>query len=190
MQTTGFGIVGCGRISERHFQSIAEVDAARLIAVCDKRVERAREKAEKYDVPWYASMEEMLEAHSNIDVASILTPSGNHAEQALGALRAGRHVLVEKPMALTLDDAEEMILTADTMNKRLFVVKQNRCNKPVISGRTFTTDDVVVGEPGSKRRVDIGRLGDTRRNRRIGSTGSEGPLDPVAGRPDRCIPAQ
>ena len=105
------------------------------MAVCDLVEEKARAKAEKYGVPWYRSMEEMLAAEPGVDVVDFLTPSGDHATTAISALEAGRHVLVEKPMALTLDSAEAMILTADRVGRRLFVVKQNRYNKPVVKLR-------------------------------------------------------
>jgi len=135
MDHIGFGVVGCGRVSEKHLQSIRDADKSRLVAVCDVVEEKARDKGEKYGVPWYTSMEAMVEAQPGIDVIDILTPSGDHAATTLAALDMGKHVLVEKPMALTLDDAEAMILKADRAGRRLFVVKQNRYNKPVVRAR-------------------------------------------------------
>jgi UDP-N-acetyl-2-amino-2-deoxyglucuronate dehydrogenase len=137
MNTLGFGIVGCGRICEKHLQSITNQDRARLVAVCDTAFERARAIGEKYGVPAYPSVEEMLSAEPSIDIADVLTPSGDHAETSINALRSGKHVLVEKPMALTLEDAERMVLAADEMGKRLFIVKQNRYNRPVVKLREY-----------------------------------------------------
>ena len=120
MDKLGFGIVGCGRIAERHLQAIQEEDRARLVAVCDILPQRAKAKGEKYKVPSYGSMAEMLAAQPGIDIVSILTPSGDHADSAVAAVEAGKHVVVEKPMALTLEDAERMILTANAHGRRLF----------------------------------------------------------------------
>ena len=137
MDTIGFGLVGCGRIVHKHLQAIADVDGARLVAVCDTQVERARAVGVKHAAPAYRSMEEMLLAQPGIDVVSVLTPSGDHAATSIAALQEGRHVLVEKPMALTVDDAERMILIADAQDRRLFVVKQNRHNRPVARLREY-----------------------------------------------------
>jgi UDP-N-acetyl-2-amino-2-deoxyglucuronate dehydrogenase len=137
MHTIGFGLVGCGRIVDKHLQAIRDVDGARLVAVCDVNVERARAKGEQHGVPCYRSMPEMLAAQPDLDVVSVLTPSGDHAATAIAALQDGRHVLVEKPMAITVDDAERMILCADERDRRLFVVKQNRYNRPVARLREY-----------------------------------------------------
>lgn len=135
MNTLGFGIVGCGRISEKHLQAIQEISNARVVAVCDTDYNRAREKGQKYGIPAYDSMGEMLRAETSIDVVSVLTPSGDHAQTSVSAFASGKHVLVEKPMALTLDDGERMILAANEADRQLFVVKQNRYNQPVVALR-------------------------------------------------------
>ncbi len=123
-------MVGCGRIVEKHLQALRDVSGTKLVAVCDRDLDKAEEKGEKYGVPSYQSLSQMME-QEKLDVVSVLTPSGDHADTACTALSAGAHVLVEKPMAISMTDAERMILRADAVGRRLFVVKQNRYNKPV-----------------------------------------------------------
>lgn len=129
-------LVGCGRIAKRHAELLGtgQIAGARLVAVCDIVPERVQAFAEKYDVPGFASLAELL-ARSNADVVAVLTPSGTHAVLAMQTARARRHVIVEKPMALTLQDADAMIEAADAAGVRLFVVKQNRFNVPVVKAR-------------------------------------------------------
>jgi UDP-N-acetyl-2-amino-2-deoxyglucuronate dehydrogenase len=126
-------LVGCGRISVRHAALLGEnqIAGARLAAVCDIIEDRARATADRYNVPWYTDADEMLRANPGIHLVSILTPSGLHAEHVCTLSAHGRHIMVEKPMALTLDDADRMIRACDEHNVRLFVVKQNRFNTPV-----------------------------------------------------------
>src|SRR3984957_12051205 len=124
-----YGIVGCGRIGQRHAEHIAKVGI--LSAVCDTDEEKAKTLAGKYGVPWFASEEEMLAGRPGLDVISVCTPNGLHAEHSIQALKAGKHVLCEKPMALTVKDCSDMIHAAERSNKRLFIVKQNRFNPPV-----------------------------------------------------------
>lgn len=127
-----FGLVGCGRIALRHAELLGKgsITGAKLQGVCDSSPERAREFGEKFGVPYFLDMEEMV-LHSNPDVISILTPSGYHAEHTLRLAPYGKHIVVEKPMALTLDDADAMIKACDANRIKLFVVKQNRFNVPV-----------------------------------------------------------
>jgi UDP-N-acetyl-2-amino-2-deoxyglucuronate dehydrogenase len=129
-------IVGCGRIAKRHADllSTGQIVGAQLVAACDVDAERSRAFARKYNVPGYCVLAEMLE-EANADVVAVLTPSGSHAAVAIEVARAGRHVIVEKPMALTLEDADAMIAASDAAGVRLFVVKQNRFNVPVVKAR-------------------------------------------------------
>jgi UDP-N-acetyl-2-amino-2-deoxyglucuronate dehydrogenase len=131
-----FVLIGCGRIAKRHAELLGrrQIEGAELTAVCDVQADRAQAFGEQYGVPWFGDIDEML-AGVESDVASILTPSGMHAEHAIIAARAGRHVVVEKPMALRLDDADAMIRACDEARVKLFVVKQNRFNVPVVKAR-------------------------------------------------------
>lgn len=134
--TIRFALLGCGRIAKRHADLLGHkvIKGAKLVAVCDTDRERADAMAEKYLVPAHYSIEDLL-ARQDIDVVSILTPSGMHAEHAIAVARSGRHVLVEKPMALRIADADAMIEACDLAGVKLFVVKQNRFNVPIIKAR-------------------------------------------------------
>jgi len=131
-----FAIVGCGRIAKRHAELLGtgQIAAAGLTAVCDTDEARARAYGEKYRVPWFKSLDDLLAA-KDIDAVSVLTPSGSHADIAVRVAQSGRHVIVEKPMALTLSDGDRMIREAVAHRVRLFVVKQNRFNVPVVKAR-------------------------------------------------------
>ncbi len=131
-----FALVGCGRIATRHADLLArdQVRGATLAAVCDVMPERARSFGEKYKVPYFTDMHEMARTIA-LDAFTVLTPSGMHAEHVLGLAAYGKHIVVEKPMALTLDDADEMIRVCDRNSIKLFVVKQNRFNVPVLKLR-------------------------------------------------------
>lgn len=124
-----FGIIGCGRIAQRHAEHIQKVGV--LIAVCDIVEEKAKELSEKYNAKYYQHIDDLLAKHPEIDVVAICSPNGLHAEHTIKSLKAGFHVLCEKPMALSVQDCGEMISTAERANKRLFIVKQNRFNPPV-----------------------------------------------------------
>ncbi|MBK8759877.1 MAG: Gfo/Idh/MocA family oxidoreductase [Sulfuritalea sp.] len=127
-----FALIGCGRVAKRHAEllGLGQIAGARLAAVCDHVEDRARAFGEKYGVPWYVDMHAMMAAET-VDVVSILTPSGLHAEHLLAVAPYRKHVVLEKPMALTLDDADAMIRACAENEIRLFVVKQNRFNVPV-----------------------------------------------------------
>jgi UDP-N-acetyl-2-amino-2-deoxyglucuronate dehydrogenase len=131
-----FAIIGCGRIAKRHADLLGtgQIAGARLVAVCDNQRDRAEAFGSRYGVPAYLNIAEMLQG-PGIDAVSVLTPSGMHADHAVQVARSGRHVLVEKPMALTLVDARRMIDAADSAGVSLFVVKQNRFNVPVVKAR-------------------------------------------------------
>ena len=131
MDKLKFAIVGCGRIAERHAEHISH--AARLQAVCDIDISRAEMFADKFNTVSYSDIDEMLKAEKNLDVLAVCTPNGFHAEHTIKALRKGLHVLCEKPMAISVIDCGEMIKEAERANKRLFIVKQNRYNPPVVA---------------------------------------------------------
>lgn len=123
-------LAGCGRISASHFDAIVAVDGFSLTAVCDADEGRARAAGARLGVRWFSSYETMLR-EAPCDAVTIATPSGLHAAQGILAARAGKHVISEKPMAITLASADELVQACDAANVRLFVVKQNRLNPPV-----------------------------------------------------------
>ena len=129
MSKIKFAIIGCGRIAQRHAEHINNY--GELVAVCDIVTDKATALAEKYHAKKYLTVEELLLNEKTVDVVSVCSPNGLHATHAMASLRAGFHVLVEKPMALTVYDCGEMIKAAEQANKRLFAIKQNRFNPPV-----------------------------------------------------------
>jgi len=134
MKKLKFGLIGCGRIAKRHVDVIGSIDEAKLAAVCDLRGEKAENFGKKYGVNWYISVEEMLK-NEDLDVVNVLTPSGTHAEIVFNIVDRVKNIIVEKPMALRLNDADRMIEICDHSKTRLFVVQQNRYNVPVIKLR-------------------------------------------------------
>lgn len=130
----GVALLGCGRIAVRHAQllSSGEIAGAKLVCVCDIDKSRAESFGKKHNVPYFADLDSMMkECGDKIDIVSILTPSGCHAQNTLEVAPYKKHIIVEKPMALTLEDADKMIESCDKFGIRLFVVKQNRYNLPV-----------------------------------------------------------
>ncbi len=131
-----FALVGCGRISKRHSELLGhnQIKNARLAAVCDVKVDRAKAIGEQFGVPYYQDMLKMMETEK-IDVVVVLTESGLHADHVVALARFKKHIMVEKPMALTLADADRMISACDVAGSKLFVIKQNRFNVPVVKLR-------------------------------------------------------
>jgi predicted dehydrogenase len=131
--TYGFALIGCGRIASRHAECLSgPVIGGRLVAVCDVEPAAAKEFGERYKVPYFTDMHAMMAAVGpQIDVVCLLTESGYHARDCLQVVRYRKHIIVEKPMALTLEDADSMIQACDAAGVRLMVVKQNRFNLPV-----------------------------------------------------------
>ncbi len=132
--TLGFALLGCGRIAQRYSDIFAndQLRNARLVAVCDAQAVRADKLAARHGVPAFTDYRTMMEqCRAEIDVVCILTESGKHAEHAIDIAAYGKHLVVEKPMALTLEDADRMIEACDRAGIKLFIVKQNRYNLPV-----------------------------------------------------------
>ena len=134
-----FAIIGCGRIAKRHAEQINKV--GKLVAVCDIILENAAELAKEYDAKMYLSIEDLLMIEREIDIVSICTPNGLHAEHCIKSLHAQKHVLCEKPLCISVSDAKKMIAAADDADKKLFVVKQNRYNPPVEAVKALLKDD-------------------------------------------------
>lgn len=138
-----FALIGCGRIGGRHAEHINRL--GKLVAVCDIDASKAQSLAQQYNAHAYTDFNELIQQEAGqVDVVAICTPNGLHASQTIAALKAGFHVLCEKPMAISVHDCGEMIKAAERANRRLFVVKQNRFNPPVVA---------------VKQLLDEGRLG-------------------------------
>ncbi len=125
-----FAIIGCGRIAKRHAEQI--IKHGILAAVCDVIPEKANELAAIYNAAPYYSIQDLLATEKKLEAVIICTPNGLHAIHAIKALEAGNNVLCEKPLCISTADGKKMIETALKYNKKLFVVKQNRYNPPVV----------------------------------------------------------
>ena len=123
-------LAGCGRISRNHFEAIERIDGLELAAVCDIIPELAREAGERYGIPSFESFDEMLSS-VGCDAVALCTPSGLHPKHGILAARAGKHVVCEKPMAISLEDADALVKECDAAGVQLFVVKQNRLNPAI-----------------------------------------------------------
>lgn len=126
-----FAVVGCGHIGKRHAAMISNNNECELVALCDNR-KKEDLKLNDYTQPFYNSVEDLLKAEIPFDVLCIATPNGLHEEHALKGLRAGRHVVVEKPMALSKAGCERIIYEALHQHKQVFCVMQNRYSPPSV----------------------------------------------------------
>lgn len=140
MKTYGFGVIGCGRISKNHMESIKAIPGASLVAVGDINLELLEKATKKYNCKGYSDYHELL-ADSNVQIVNICTESGLHAQIAIDAMKAGKHVLVEKPMAMSMAEADVMIATAKKMGVKLGVVHQNRFNNAIVKLRSAVEGD-------------------------------------------------
>jgi predicted dehydrogenase len=120
------GLVGCGAISTQHLEAISSLDGLTLSGVVSASADRARTVGDRWGVPWSIRLDDLLR-RDDVDAIAIATPSGLHPAQALAALRHGRHVVVEKPIALSVADADAIIaegrergLTVATISQRRF----------------------------------------------------------------------
>jgi predicted dehydrogenase len=124
-----FAVVGQGHIGKRHAEMIRRNSECELLAVCDI-LPLEKTNPQGISEACYTDMEEMLAKHPEVEVVSICTPNGLHGPQSLFALEKGKHVVVEKPMALTKADCEKVIYKALQMHKQVFCVMQNRYSPP------------------------------------------------------------
>jgi len=137
MSTLRFGLVGCGSIARKHAHVLHQyLDDAEIGGFVDVSPDRAQEFSKKYGAPAFATVDEMMRTLGDrIDILSVLTPSGAHCENVLDLVKYGRPLVVEKPLALRLDDADRMIEACDAHGVKLFVVHQNRYNPPIVKAR-------------------------------------------------------
>jgi UDP-N-acetyl-2-amino-2-deoxyglucuronate dehydrogenase len=120
-----FGIIGCGVIGPTHAEAISSLSDAQLVAVTDVVPEKVQQLADKYQVKAYTDMQQMFE-HEQLDIIDICTPSGMHGEHACQAMRAGYHVIVEKPMEIKRERIDEMLRVQKETGRKLAVISQHR----------------------------------------------------------------
>jgi UDP-N-acetyl-2-amino-2-deoxyglucuronate dehydrogenase len=132
-KTVNFALMGCGFIAKKHAEAIQRyVPKAKVVAVCDPQRESAAALGGAYGVPGFGSLRDMMdEVGDKIDVVSVLTPTGLHSEHVMEIAAYGKHVVLEKPMALSSEEAVKMIHACRFAGRQLFVVKQNRYNRAV-----------------------------------------------------------
>jgi predicted dehydrogenase len=119
------GLVGCGAISTQHLEAISALADLRLAGVVSASVDRARTVGERWGVPWFTRLEDLLAA-DELDAVTISSPSGLHPGQALAALRTGRHVVVEKPIALSVEDADAVVREGHERGLLVATISQRR----------------------------------------------------------------
>lgn len=128
-QKIRFAVIGAGHIGKRHAEMIRREEEAELVALVDIRTKEEC-SAEHFDVPFFSSMEELMNSDLEFDVVNICTPNGLHGSQSLTALSEGKHVVCEKPMGLSKDECEKVIFKSLQMSKNVFCVMQNRYSPP------------------------------------------------------------
>ncbi|MFC3802926.1 Gfo/Idh/MocA family protein [Cohnella sp. GCM10012308] len=143
MAQWGFGIIGCGDVAERHAEAIGQIEDARLVAVSSRTESRARTFAEREGCDWVTDYRDLLR-REDIDIVCVTTSSGSHASVGLDVLNAGKHLIVEKPMAMNARDARRM---ADTASARGLILSS-------IAQRRFEANNQLI-----KRMLDEGALG-------------------------------
>jgi UDP-N-acetyl-2-amino-2-deoxyglucuronate dehydrogenase len=145
-------LIGCGRIAGHHCKAIADVQGVELAAVCDLEIEKAEAYGAEYGVPAYASYHDMFDAHPNISIAAVITPSGMHLEHGLEVLGDyARHVIMEKPTFMRPGDLGLAYEAADAAGLKIFPVFQNRYNKAV----QRVKQALEAGELGDIRIVSV-----------------------------------
>ena len=131
MNKVKFAVIGCGHIGKRHAEMIVRNPEAELVAIVDV-LPAKQVNAEQFEVPFFNSIEDLLASDLEIDVVNIASPNGFHANHALQALEARKHVVVEKPMTLSKADAEKVIFKAQLVHRQVFAVMQNRYSPPSV----------------------------------------------------------
>ena len=127
-----FAVIGCGHIGKRHGEMIQRNEESDLVALCDIRPASELNLKDFEGTPFYNSPEEMFTAHPDIDVVNVCTPNGLHAEHSLLALSNHKHVVCEKPMAISKSDCEKIIYKALQVSRNVFGVMQNRYSPPSV----------------------------------------------------------
>jgi UDP-N-acetyl-2-amino-2-deoxyglucuronate dehydrogenase len=139
-----FAIIGAGHIGKRHAEMVNRDPESELVALVDIRTKEEC-GAENFDVPFFKSMDELLQSNLNFDVVNVCTPNGLHAEQAILALEHKKHVVCEKPMGLSKDSCEKVIFKSLQMSRQVFCVMQNRYSPPSEWIKSIV-DDGTLGE--------------------------------------------
>ncbi|MGD9519304.1 MAG: Gfo/Idh/MocA family protein [Armatimonadota bacterium] len=141
----GFGVIGCGVISDTHCDAISRLPRARLVAVADKNEQAARSKGEQWSCEWHTDVAELL-ARDDIDVVNVVVPSGLHAKIGIQAAEAGKHVICTKPIDITLEAIDDLILACRRNGVKLGATHQFR-SYPVFKRIKNALEDGRFGRP-------------------------------------------
>lgn len=137
------GVIGCGKIAiTRHLPEYASNPDAEIVGVYDFNLERAKEVAEQYQTRAYESVEEMLN-DPQIEAVSVCVRNSDHSKVTVDALRAGKHVLCEKPMAVSLDECKEMVKTAEKTGKKLMIGHNQRFNRTHMKAKELIQNGAI-----------------------------------------------
>ncbi len=139
----GFGIVGCGMIAKFHARAIQEISGAKLVACYNQNFEKAKIFAEEFGAIACSSLQQLLE-HADVDVVNICTPSGAHLQPGLAAARAGKHLLIEKPLEVTTRRCDQLIEACQAARVQLATIFPSR----------FHDSSLAM-----KKAIDAGRFG-------------------------------
>ena len=134
-----FAVIGQGHIGKRHAEMIRRNPDSQLVAVCDI-LPKEQVGLENIEVPYFRSIDELLDSNLDIDVVNICTPNGYHAEYAIKALEKGHHVVLEKPIALKKSDAEQIVFKSLEVSRHVFCVMQNRYSPPSVWLKEIVTE--------------------------------------------------
>jgi UDP-N-acetyl-2-amino-2-deoxyglucuronate dehydrogenase len=140
-----FAIIGCGHIANKHIEAIMNIEGAKLVALCDTNSIRINEMKESLHVNGFLALADMFENMPEIDVVCICTPSGLHTQHAVAAANAGKHLIIEKPIALTLEDIDVIMDAAAANHIKVAVVHPNRF-RPAIQKLKRALDDGLFGK--------------------------------------------
>jgi UDP-N-acetyl-2-amino-2-deoxyglucuronate dehydrogenase len=131
MKKIKFAVIGCGHIGKRHAEMICRNDDAELVALIDVK-KREDLNIEKFNVPFFNSLNDFFKSSIDVDVVNIATPNGFHSSQALECLDQKKHVVIEKPIALSKQDAEKVLFKSLNVHCQVFAVMQNRFSPPSV----------------------------------------------------------
>jgi UDP-N-acetyl-2-amino-2-deoxyglucuronate dehydrogenase len=145
MSPIGTAVIGLGKVADTHARALASLPGSRFVAVCDPIAARCDDFAARYGVKAYQRLDDLLR-DDDVESVNICTPHPLHAEAAVRAAEAGRHVLVEKPMAIRLSDCDAMIEAADRKGVKLGVISQRRLYEPVQRVRRAVVEG-RIGQP-------------------------------------------
>jgi UDP-N-acetyl-2-amino-2-deoxyglucuronate dehydrogenase len=137
-----FAVIGCGHIGKRHAAMIVRNEGAKLVALADIK-SKDNLDINEFNVPFFQSIEDLIKSDLDIDVINIATPNGFHAEQAIIALNNKKHVVIEKPIALSKNDAENILYKALNANRQVFAVMQNRYSPPSTWIKKVVEDQIL-----------------------------------------------